>query len=244
MSMSVERQRALWLLSGRESGWQTSRFCDWPWLAACPPCMGRGTYSQSIRGGPARLLQEYPTPLGRRMAGRAALFRGHPTDMAPQPYWHIGRLYAAKPCPRRTLLQRLLSAHTYQPSPPSTALPHPPLPLLQLLPIPRRPSRRPLHFCSSQKDAFALGLTPCESTTPAAVPLVPSLGTSPPSLDCRIEQSTPPLLRLHRYFCYKYPTSPASPPWTTRSKWTSIALPPPSPSTASRPPSPSTTTSP
>jgi hypothetical protein len=36
----------------------------------------------------------------------------------------------------------------------------------------RRPSRRSLHFCSSQKDAFALGLTPCESTTPATVPLV------------------------------------------------------------------------
>ena len=136
--------------------------------------MGRGTSSQSFRGGPARLLQEYPTLFGapndrtRYFDSRAPHGHGTPTFNLTGTLadWTLQSPARAVPSFRDSC------RHTYQPSPPSTALPHPPLPLLQLLPIPRRPSRRPLHFCSSQKDAFALGLTPCESTIPAAVPLV------------------------------------------------------------------------
>lgn len=137
MSVSVERQRALWLLSGRivADKQVALRHGRHGWLHA-PRAWAGGTYSQSSAMVPPACCKSTRRSLGHRMAGRAALYRGHPTDMAPQPYWHIGRLDAAKPCPRRTLLRRLLSAHTYQPSPPSTALPHPPLPLLQLLPIP------------------------------------------------------------------------------------------------------------
>ena len=138
MSVSVERQRALWLLSGRivADKQVALRHGRHGWLHV-PRAWTGGTYSQSSAMVPPACCKSTRRSLGRRMAGRAALYRGHPTDMAPQPYWHIGRLDAAKPCPRRTLLRRLLSAHTYQPSPPSTALPHPPLPLLQLLLIPR-----------------------------------------------------------------------------------------------------------
>ena len=136
-----ERERGeakgLWLLSGRivADKQVALRHGRHGWLHV-PRAWTGGTYSQSSAMVPPACCKSTRRSLGRRMAGRAALYRGHPTDMAPQPYWHIGRLDAAKPCPRRTLLRRLLSAHTYQPSPPSTALPHPPLPLLQLLPIP------------------------------------------------------------------------------------------------------------
>jgi len=175
-----------------DRGRQTSRFSTWAtWLAACPPCMSRSPYSQSFRGGPARLLQEYPTLLGRRMAGRAALFRGHPTDMAPQSSnLHIGRLDPARAAPslkdscRHTHIspaRPALRSHTHlchfssSYHPPSTIATA--SSLLQL-----------------QKDAFALGLTPCESATPAAVPL--ALRWEHPHHRSITESSNP-----HRHYC-------------------------------------------
>ena len=114
--------------------------CDMGGMAGCmsPPCMGRAPTASHSAVVPPACCKSTRRSLGRRMAGRTALFRGHPTDMAPQPsnphhwHWRRGQGFAASSLHP---LQRLSSAHTYQPSPPSTALPHPPLPLLQLLPI-------------------------------------------------------------------------------------------------------------
>lgn len=86
ISVSVERQRALWLLERETVAGKQVALRHWAtWLAACPRAWAGGTSSQSFRGGPARLLQEYPTLFGapngrtRYFDSRAPHGHGTPT---------------------------------------------------------------------------------------------------------------------------------------------------------------------
>jgi len=99
MSVSVERQRA----AERENSADKQvalRHGRHGWLHV--PVHGRGHLQPVVRVVPPLAARVPDAPWGAEWQDALLLYRGHPTDMAPQPYWHIGRLDAAKPCPRRT----------------------------------------------------------------------------------------------------------------------------------------------
>ena len=125
ISVSVERQRALWLLeretaADKQVALRHGRHGLHGWLHAPRAWAGAPPASRSAVVPPA-CCKSTRRSLGRRMVGRATLIRGHPTDMAPQPstslaHWQTGRCKAlpAPHPPSKTLVGTHISAQPAQ----------------------------------------------------------------------------------------------------------------------------------